>query len=396
MSRDQIPTPDFETYNMEHRIASAELTTDVVEVIWRDGRKGRFHAIWLRDNDPSAHSIDSQSRERTFSLQDIALDIRPMAVGVSSQGGLKVDWSPDHSSVYHPGWLREFDYSNQCLPKETGESPCWGRELEDHLPVFSSAAVFDDEDVRYDFLTTLRRLGLAIVTDMPKDYAAFERISSQIGLLRDMNWGKIYEISPDTNKHYIASSGFALDAHNDAPTREYVPGFQIFQCVENTVKSGESFWVDGFHIAEIMRRDHPDAFEMLSSLPWEFANRARDSHYRWNAPVFDTDNHGNIQTIRDTNWLREPLRTEFDQVPAMYAAYKTYSQLKAQRKHQVERKLREGDVGFVDNRRVLHGRRAFIVNSGIRHLRTSYGEREELMSSIRMIERSRAARRACL
>jgi len=66
--------------------------------------------------------------------------------------------------------------------------------------------------------------------------------------------------------------------------------------------------------------------------------------------------------------------------------------LKAERKNQVERKLVEGDVAFVDNRRILHGRRAFDASSGRRYIRTSYGEREELLSSIRMIERARAAR----
>lgn len=87
--------------------------------------------------------------------------------------------------------------------------------------------------------------------------------------------------------------------------------------------------------------------------------------------------------MRDTTWLRELLCVDFDTVPKLFAADKLYAGLKAQRQNQVERKLVEGDVAFVDNRRVLHGRR---------HIRTCYGEREELLSSIRMIERARNAR----
>lgn len=52
----------------------------------------------------------------------------------------------------------------------------------------------------------------------------------------------------------------------------------------------------------------------------------------------------------------------------------------------------EGDVAFVDNRRVLHGRREFDPSTGLRYIRTCYGEREELLSSIRLLERVRAAR----
>jgi gamma-butyrobetaine dioxygenase len=303
-----------------------------------------------------------------------------------------LEWPDGLVSHYHPGWLRHFDYSNGARPTETWDIVTWEQSLEANLPLFSATDVFENEDIRYDFLITIRRLGLALVTDMPKDYAAFERISSQIGLLRDMNWGKIFEIEPNPTGEYIANRGLALDAHTDAATREYMPGFQIFQCVENTSSGGESFWVDGFHIAELMRREHPTEFELLSSIPWEQANRSPGSHYRWNAPIFDTDRQGRLTAVRDTTWLREPLCVEFDLVPKLFAAYKCYAALKARRENQVERKLVEGDVAFVDNRRVLHGRRAFDPSQGRRHIRTCYGEREELLSSIRMIERQRNAR----
>jgi len=226
---------------------------------------------------------------------------------------------------------------------------------------------------------------------MPQDYQAFEQISSQVGLLRDMNWGKIFEIVAKPEGEYIANRGFALDAHTDAATREYMPGLQIFQCVENSTIGGESFWVDGFHVAEIMRARYPQEFELLSTVPWEQASRSVGSHYRWSAPILELDRRQRIIAVRDTTWLREPLRIEFDKVPRLFAAYRRYAALKARRENQVERKLVKGDVAFVDNRRVLHGRRAFDPSSGLRHIRTCYAEREELLSSIRMIERARAA-----
>lgn len=387
-----IPTPDFEFYSLATPLTEAVASQDMVTVTWSDGQTGRFHHIWLRDNDASAQSIDATSRERTFTLNDIPLNIKPAAVSVSGAGGLLVQWEDGLPSHYHPGWLRAFDYSNDQRPVETWAIETWGNELEQTQPVFSADGVFNDEDVRYDFLTTIRRLGLAIVSDMPKDFGAFERISSQIGLLRDMNWGKIFEIEPNPDGEYLANRGLALDAHSDGSTREHMPGFQIFQCVENTSQGGESFWVDGFRIAEIMRRDHPEDFRLLSTVPWEFANRAKGTHYRWNAPIFDLDRNGQIYAVRDTTWLREPLRVDFDLVPQMFSAYKLYVALKARPENQVERKLVEGDVAFVDNRRVLHGRRAFDASTGRRHIRTCYGEREELFSSIRMIERARASR----
>ncbi len=392
----QIPTPDFETYSLEIPVVAAAIHKDVVEVRWADGRETKYHAMWLRDNCACDHCIDPASHERVNSILLIPDDVRPKSVEVSGLGGLKVTWAEPvghcSHSHYHPGWLRSFDYANGARPVEVWPVETWGQELEQNLPVFSADEVFNDEDVRYDFLTTIRRLGLAIVTEMPKDYEAFERISSQIGLLRDMNWGKIFEIIAKPEGEYIANRGFALDAHTDAATREYMPGFQVFQCVENTSIGGESFWVDGFRLAEIMRAQYPEAFELLSTLPWEQASRSKGSHYRWNAPIFDLDDQGCITAVRDTTWLREPLCVDFELVPQLFRAYRIFASLKAARENQVERKLVEGDVAFVDNRRAMHGRRAFDPTSGLRHIRTCYGEREELLSAIRMIERARAAR----
>lgn len=388
-----IPTPDFEHYSMAQPLVDATLDGDVIHVTWADGRQSRFHDHWLRDNCACANCIDEGSRERVYSILAIPDDLRATAVTVSPQGGLQVTWSHVVAgcgeSHFHPGWLRAFDYANGSRPVDVWEQTRWDRTLEKQLPLFDAEAVFTDEDTRYTFLTTIRRLGLAIVTGMTKKLAAFERISTQIGLLRDMNWGKIFEIVATPDGNYIANRSFALDAHSDAATREYMPGFQIFQCVENESVGGESFWVDGLHIAETLRATDPAAFNLLSTVPWEQANRSTGTHYRWNAPVLELDKTGRLLSVRDTTWLREPLRADFDTVPQLLRAYRRFAELKADRQNQVERKLVEGDVAFVDNRRVLHGRRSFDPTTGRRHIRTSYGEREELLSSIRMIERAR-------
>jgi len=372
----QIRTPDFETYSMAvpvtHAVINDSDPNGVVEVTWSDGHASKYHYMWLRDNCACEHCIDSVSRERVNSILLIPDDTHPTSVTVSPEGGLKVSWSESvggcAESHYHPGWLRTFDYAGGVKPIEEWPLDTWGQELEENLPLFTADGIFNDEDVRYDFLTTIRRLGLAIVTEMPKDYEVFERVSSQIGLLRDMNWGKISEIIADPDGKYIANRGFALDAHSDASTREYMPGFQIFQCVENTSTGGESFWVDGFHVAGIMKAEYPELFEILTTVGWEFANRSPETHYRWTVPVFELDKQGRFSSIRDTTWLREPPCLDFDKVPGLYKAYRTYVALKAERKNQVERKLVEGDVAFVDNRRILHGRRAFDASSGRRYI----------------------------
>jgi gamma-butyrobetaine dioxygenase len=392
MSQNPIPTPDFESYSMACPVITAAITPETIQVTWADGLESEFHFLWLRDNCACAECIDAGSHERVYSILDIPADLGAQLASVSEQGGLQITWSDGHQSHYHPGWLRHFDYANGSRPVEQWPLQSWDRTLEQTLPLFVADAVLHDEDSQYDFLCAIRRLGLAIVTGVPKDGATFERLSSKAGLLRDMNWGKIFEIITSPEGEYVANRNHPLDAHSDAATREYMPGLQIFQCVENNSEGGESFWVDGLHIAERLRAHHPEAWDLLSTVPWEQANRSAGTHYRWNAPIFEVDRQGNLIAVRDTTWLREPLRVDVALTPRLYAAYRLYAQLKAERSNQVERKLVEGDVAFVNNRRVLHGRRGFNAASGLRHIRTCYGELEELHSSIRMIERRRQVR----
>jgi len=392
MSPNAIPTPDFEHYAITCPVTAATIEPETVNITWVDGQQSCFHFLWLRDNCACDQCIDSGSHERVYSILDIPADLRAQSATVSDLGGVQVVWSDGHASHYHPGWLRHFDYMNGSRPVESWPVVTWNRSLEQNLPLFTADAVLNDEDAHYDFLCAIRRLGMALVTGVPKDGATFERLSSKAGLLRDMNWGKIFEIITDPQGEYVANRNHPLDAHSDAATREHMPGLQIFQCVENSSEGGESFWVDGFYLADRLRQDHPEAWELLSTVPWEQANRSGATHYRWNASIFDLDRQGNITAVRDTTWLREPLLVDFDLTPRLYTAYRLYSQLKADRTNQVERKLVEGDVAFVNNRRVLHGRRGFNNSSGLRHIRTCYGELEELHSSIRMIERARQAR----
>jgi gamma-butyrobetaine dioxygenase len=395
MKKAPIATPDFEFYSMNYLLVNASITDNYVGVTWSDGRRSRFHHIWLRDNDASERSVDSVSRERTFLLREVPLDISPLSVSISSQGGLLVDWEDDFQSHYHPGWLRHFDYFNGVRPVDRWEVETWDQNLEEQLPIFSAAAVIDNEDVRYDFLTTIRRKGLAIVTDMAQDIDSFEKISAQIGLLRDMNWGRIFEIKAKPEGEYLAYRGMALEPHNDAPTREYIPGLQVFQCVENTTNGGESYWVDGYYIAEIMRKQYPKEFDILATTPWHYASRTLVSKYCWNTPIFILDSQGNVTTIHDAMPLREPVCVDFNRLPEFFAAYKIYTILKETRQNQVQRKLIKGDVAFVDNRRILHARREFDPTSGKRHIRTAYSERDELLSAIHIIERRRSERDFC-
>ena len=57
----------------------------------------------------------------------------------------------------------------------------------------------------------------------------------------------------------------------------------ILQCVKQTEsEGGDSEFVDTFFVAEIMRRDYPEYFKLLTTTPVDFIDAGSDVHGSFN------------------------------------------------------------------------------------------------------------------
>ena len=152
--------------------------------------------------------------------------------------------------------------------------------------------------------------------------------------------------------------------------------------------------VDGFRVADEIRERHPNSFQLLTTVPWDFGNRSRTSDYRWRAPMIGLNADGGFDEVRAGRFLRVPLRVQFDLVEPLYDAYRLFESLSCDPRFQITFRLEPGECLIFDNRRVLHGREAFNSKTGERHFRGCYVDRDELHSAIRILERSRRVQRA--
>ncbi len=316
-----IPTPDFRNYPLQPALARVEAEEQWLRVRWEDGVEGRFHYVWLRDNAADDWAIDPQSHERIFQFQELPDDLAPARVTVDHRGALVVSWRADgRQSSYHPGWLRTYCYDRGARTAAQPEYETWDGGYDLGLATFSAGDVASDPVIRLQWLERLQRCGLTLITGAPGDNDAYRNWLESLLIVRDMNWGKYFDVIYEEDGAYISNKGLPIAPHQDGPTREHMPGLQIFRCLENTVEGGNSFWVDGFHIAARMKRDDPDDFALLSTVSWEHANRNQGTEYHFNSPLFRLDAQGAIYEVRDTYWLREPLRCDFDLVGPMYRA----------------------------------------------------------------------------
>uniref|UniRef100_UPI0038F6356E TauD/TfdA family dioxygenase n=1 Tax=Streptomyces turgidiscabies TaxID=85558 RepID=UPI0038F6356E len=78
-------------------------------------------------------------------------------------------------------------------------------------------------------------------------------------------------------------------------------------CLKNEAVGGESVFVDGFAIAEAMRREAPEAFATITTTPMAFWNRDDRTDYRWTAPAIALDPQGDVSEVRFANFLRGPI-----------------------------------------------------------------------------------------
>ncbi len=388
-------TPDFDSYPVEFTPTGAAVHAGWIEVGWSDGRVSRFHHIWLRDNCPCAECVHQGTKEQMFELVTIDVGIAPTSATLDAFGELAIVWSNDgHMSAYHPGWLRANSYDDDSRRERHAGRVTWDGLTLAEPPTFDGAAIMIDDDALYEWLSALHTHGVSRVQNVPCEVDAIADLVNRIGVVRETNFGLLWDVKSEPNPITNANTALPLPPHVDLPTREYQPGLQFLHCILNETEGGENILVDGFRIAEILREEHPAEYEILSTVPFQWANRSTTSDYRWASPLLVLNDDGSMKEVRVGNWLRAPLDVPFDMVEACYGAYRRLFELTYRADLQLRFRLAPGEVMAFDNRRALHARGEFTDMSGRRFLRGCYSERDELYSRLRMLERGRRERRA--
>ncbi len=396
--RDLPPTPDFDSYPVSAAIVEAVAEDDgrLLRLVWSDGRRSRFHAIWLRDNASDEENLNLETREQRGDVTDLPADVRIAAVTIDEAGALEIAWSVGAArSRFHPGWLRHHDYSNGRAEDvaEIAREP-WDAATLPEPPSFDGAAILDDDETLEAWLLAVCRQGIARLRGLPAEPGMVARVAERIGPLRSTNFGRIFDVRVQRGPGSNAYSTLALTPHSDLPTREYQPGLQFLHCLRNASLGGRALMVDGLSLAEAIRRRDPRAYATLTSTAWPCNNRAVDSDYRWRGPVIRLDAEGRVDELRVVPFLRAPLDLPFDRVEEAYRALRLFYETVAEPALQMRFDYRPGDLVLFDNRRTLHGREAYeaAAGSGERWLQGCYGEREELLSRLRILARQKRAR----
>ena len=377
-------TPDFDYWPVNATATSLSHESDVLRINWSDQSVTEHHALLLRENSPDPGTIHPKAREMCISPTDIDSDLKIISAGIADNGAISVSFSDGTQSEFHPGWLKGTGWHQES---KSPQYSSWRHKDLSEPPTFHGPDVLTDQSLFLNWLEALNKYGVARLQHLPQQDGLLEKIVTQIGPVRETNFGRQYTLVIKDDPDSQAYTSDMLLQHIDLPTRETPCGLQFLYTRENTAKGGEGIYADGYKIAEDLRAEEPEHYLSLTQDIWQYNNRAKNSDYRASGPVVETNINGDITGIRYNTFLRAPLNAPTRIQARAYKAYRAFC-ARAQNPHYwLTIRYQPGDLFSFDNRRVLHGRKGYEAKGGERFIEGIYSDRDDLYSRIRTLKR---------
>ncbi len=372
-------------------ISKLEKNSTYIKIIWSDGEESKFNYLWLRDNCPTAH--DKDSNHRMFNILEVSQNINPKNYNVSSDGKLEIEWSEgDHTSYYDPKWLRDNCYTIKNKKKYISPYKLWDNSLEKNLETIQidHDEIINSESGLIKWLELLHYNGIAIVKNSPVEKNSALKVLNRISHTRETFFKTPFEVINIPKPNNSAYTAHALRNHMDLPWFENPPGYQFLHCLVNSAKGGDSSAVDAFAVADYLRNNEKDIFDILVNTPLKF----RDKDYTQEAirsvhgTAISLTKDGDYNDIRYSIATLDALDCHPDQMDSVYKAHHRFGNLLHHPKFQINFRLEPGDIFSFNNRRLLHGRTEFDPNSGHRHLQGYYMDRDEIIGRLNYLKQN--------
>ncbi|KAB0793468.1 hypothetical protein PPYR_13088 [Photinus pyralis] len=355
------------------------LETVQVEDEWlyvKFGEHGRrFYYLWLRDNCKCEKCYSTFYNQILFNILDIPSDIKPISCEIVKDK-LLIIWMDKHKTEYEMKWLESITFPL----KHALKTILWDRKVvPKKIPL---EFYLNDKDGLKSLISAVTTYGFGIVTGVQNTLEATESVVRHLASVQKTYFGEMWKVTTDSSCNDTSTTNVALLPHNDNTYWSNAAGLQVFHLLNRNGEGGHTILVDGFNIAEKVRKRNVDSFNLLCNSAIESHFIDKDQHYFCTDPVIKLHSATKqLHQIRFNVYDRSPLVSlpEGD-IPRYYEAYKLFASEAFDRENQYEIQLEPGDVIFIDNWRVLHGRREFM---GTRELGGCYVSRDDYLSRVK-------------
>lgn len=165
---------------------------------------------------------------------------------------------------------------------------------------------------------------------------------------------------------------------------------QVFHCFRNAKSGGENIFVDGFMVADVLRQEHPDTYQFLSGFPieaeyvYDDKQGRRDHFLNIDTVLKHHPISGDLEQFRFNVYDRGVHFMSLEEQRRFYEHYRRLAALVRREDLHACLPLVQGRLMFVDNWRVMHGRKAF--SGGERDMFTCYVSRDDFLNRARVLD----------
>ena len=262
------------------------------------------------------------------------------------------------------------------------------------LPYHEFQEICDDEAARIKLFEQMLESGVALVRNSPLEPNSMVPLAAMFGELpvnlyaEDPDNPAVANIRINPDVRVATNMCHFLGPHIDTCWRQTVNGLLFMHCLNAHPEGGRSLLVDGFTVAEQLRKQSPESFELLSSVPLSFEANVSDlDKWRVKGKVLSVSADGTLEGVRYNGNSIGQLDLPDHLIEPMYKALEEFEAILYDRSLWWQPKLAPGDLLIMDNQRVLHGREAFDPDKAERHLQTCSVDRDSFHNTYRGLAR---------
>lgn len=359
-----------------------------LSIVWTAGGQSDFPAIWLRDNCHCAECRHPGNGQRLYEITDLPADIAIAGAVLAEDGRVRITWFPGaHVSHFAAAWLADHDLAPAARRARKRRITHWTKSIDGAMPVGDWRQILADPRAELTFLDAYHAHGFGLIRSSPTTPGTVLEIGNRLGFVRVTNYGALFDVKSVANPTNLAYTPIGLGVHSDNPYRDPTPGIQLLHCLESTAPGGDTLLVDGFHAAEILRREDGGAFDLLTRIPVNFRFQSADADLMARQTLISVDEDGEIIGVhfnnRSLDWLDAPAEL----AGPWFTAYRKLAEILHRPDGELIFRLAPGDCVVMQNDRALHGRTAFDPTKGSRHLQGAYVDKDGLESRARVLRR---------
>ncbi|XP_044160110.1 gamma-butyrobetaine dioxygenase [Bufo gargarizans] len=195
VSRWQHSAPVYEQACLSETIIRNVETLDAqrfVCVHWEDGGQSHYPYVWLRDNCQCPECFLLSAKARKLPIENLDVNTGLRTVNLTDTNKVSITWPDNHQSEFDAKWLKK-----RCFSKESRaemqeelflqEHQYWGNDLK--IPTLSYEDVLRCDRTAYEWLCTLRKVGIVLLEGAPVKQGELATFGKRIGYMKHTFYG---------------------------------------------------------------------------------------------------------------------------------------------------------------------------------------------------------------